>query len=278
MSDVKWIQIVTDIFDNWKIKQIKAMPEGHTMVCIWFELLCLAGKQNNNGFISFIGKVVTTDELLATILNEDIKVVQMSLSIFEKLKMITITNDCDIQISNWCEYQNVDGLEKIKEQGKLRQQRFREKQKQISTEKNSNVTRNVTVTLPVTLPSYSISNSNNLDKDNIVNNSKEYIKDSIRIIIDYLNLVTKSRYTYNNKHNNKLISGRLNDGFTVDDFKTVIDKKYAEWKDTEMEKYLVPGTLFAPSHFENYLNQNIVKSKDPNEQIKNRVSEVDNWV
>ena len=58
----------------------------------------------------------------------------------------------------------------------------------------------------------------------------------------------------------------------------MIDKKYAEWKDTKMEKYLVPGTLFAPSHFENYLNQNIVKSKDPNEQIKNRVSEVDNWV
>lgn len=85
------------------------------------------------------------------------------------------------------------------------------------------------------------------------------ITDSIKEIIDYLNIKTNSKYTYRNKFYNSKISARLKDGFKVEDFKTVIDKKCDDWKDTEYEQYLTPDTLFAPTKFEKYLNQKSVK-------------------
>ena len=80
--------------------------------------------------------------------------------------------------------------------------------------------------------------------------NKTYIKD----IIDYLNLNAGTKYRATNKTTQSHINARLNEGFTVDDFRTVIEKKCAEWKgDEKMEKYLRPETLFG-TKFENYLN------------------------
>lgn len=94
---------------------------------------------------------------------------------------------------------------------------------------------------------------------NTITNTNSY-SDSIKEIIDYLNSKTNSRYTYKNKSYNKHITARLSEGYTVDDFKTVIDKKCDEWLgDSKMENYLTPDTLFAPSKFEKYLNQKSVK-------------------
>ena len=56
-----------------------------------------------------------------------------------------------------------------------------------------------------------------------------------------------------------MIEARFNEGFSVEDFKKVIDVKTQEWKDSNMEKYLRPETLFG-NKFEGYLNQ---KSKNP---------------
>lgn len=78
---------------------------------------------------------------------------------------------------------------------------------------------------------------------------------SIAAIIDYLNERVGTHYTYHNKSINGLINARLSEGFTIDDFKTVVDNKVAEWTGTEWAKFLRPKTLFAPSHFEEYLNQ-----------------------
>lgn len=49
MSDVKWIKITTDIFDDEKILLIESMPDADSIIVIWFKLLCLAGKMNNSG-------------------------------------------------------------------------------------------------------------------------------------------------------------------------------------------------------------------------------------
>ena len=75
-------------------------------------------------------------------------------------------------------------------------------------------------------------------------------------IIEYLNLKTGSKFKPTTKPYVQAIRSRLNEGYTVDDFKTVIDKKCREWKGTKLEKYLTPKTLFAPSHFDTYLNSN----------------------
>ena len=80
--------------------------------------------------------------------------------------------------------------------------------------------------------------------------------DAVVEIIDYLNSVLGTRYTAKSKSSVQKINARLAEGHTVDDFKTVIDKKNKQWADNpEMAPYLRPETLFAASHFESYLNE-----------------------
>ena len=74
-------------------------------------------------------------------------------------------------------------------------------------------------------------------------------------IITHLNIRTKAKYKPTSRKTKQLINSRLNEGFTLDDFKTVIDKKTLQWlSDPEMSKYLRPETLFG-SKFEGYLNE-----------------------
>ncbi len=75
-------------------------------------------------------------------------------------------------------------------------------------------------------------------------------------VIDYLNGKTGKRFRYSHASLSP-ITARLNEGFTVDDCKAVIDAKAAEWYGGEMEQYLRPQTLFAPSKFEGYLNAGV---------------------
>ncbi|WP_423800031.1 conserved phage C-terminal domain-containing protein [Neobacillus sp. SAB-20_R2A] len=74
-------------------------------------------------------------------------------------------------------------------------------------------------------------------------------------IVDYLNAKTDANYKSGTKKTNQLIQARLREGFTVEDFKKVIDLKTAEWlDDPHMSTYLRPATLFG-TKFESYLNQ-----------------------
>ena len=68
MAEVKWVKIVTDIFDNRKIKQIESLPEGDTIIVIWFKLLCLAGTINDNGNVYITQEIPYTDACFSCIL------------------------------------------------------------------------------------------------------------------------------------------------------------------------------------------------------------------
>jgi uncharacterized phage protein (TIGR02220 family) len=88
----------------------------------------------------------------------------------------------------------------------------------------------------------------------VVKLDKQQTKIEISQIIEYLNLKTNKNYRSNILKTISLIEARMKEGFTLNDFKTVIDKKVNEWIGTEMEKYLRPETLFG-NKFEGYLNQ-----------------------
>lgn len=140
MADVRWIKIVTDIFDNRKIRQIEKMPEGDAIIVIWLKLLCLAGKVNDEGFICLTEEVPYTEDMLATEFNKPIQIVKLALVTFQKFGMIEVI-DSVYKVSSWEKYQNVDGLEKIREQTRERVSRYRERKKL-----ECNVTSNATVT------------------------------------------------------------------------------------------------------------------------------------
>ncbi len=103
-----------------------------------------------------------------------------------------------------------------------------------------------------------------LGKDSIDKDNNICRADLIKEVVDHLNLTCNTRYKYTTKKTRDSISARLNEDFTVDDFKAVIDKKHKEWAGTDMEKYLRPETLFG-NKFEGYLNQKATNKKEDNE-------------
>lgn len=127
-SDVKWIKITTDIFDDEKILLIESLPDAYAIIVVWFKLLCLAGKQNNSGVFMISDKMPYTDKMLATIFRMKETTVQLALATFQQFGMVEIV-DGVITIPNWGKHQNLDQLQARKEYMQNYMREYREKQK-----------------------------------------------------------------------------------------------------------------------------------------------------
>jgi predicted phage replisome organizer len=130
MNSVKWIKIVTDIFDDEKIRLLETLPDSDTILVIWFKLLTMAGKCNDSGLIYLARDIPYTDEMLSTLLRRPINTIRLALQEFENLKMIEIHNNF-IAIINWEKHQNIEKLDKMKEASRISSQKYREKQKKL---------------------------------------------------------------------------------------------------------------------------------------------------
>ena len=126
MADVKWIKMSTSIFDNRKIRIIESLPEGNAVIVIWLKLLCLAGNINDCGMIYFTKEIPYTEQMLSTQFNTPLTTIQLAIKTFEQFGMIEIINDM-LHISNWEKYQNIEGMDKIREQNRIRKQKQRER-------------------------------------------------------------------------------------------------------------------------------------------------------
>lgn len=116
-----------------------------------------------------------------------------------------------------------------------------------------------------------------------INNIKQEIDTNItqeKDIVEFLNEKLNTNFKPTSKNTRKHINARLSEGYTVDDFKTVIEKKVAEWgDDPKMAKYLRPDTLFG-SKFESYLNQKVVEPKSKieiNAKQREGMTDVVDW-
>ena len=137
MAEVKWIKITTDIFDNRKIKIIEKMPDGYAIIVVWVKLLCLAGTTNDGGQVYITQNIPYTDQTLATQFNMPLATIQLALTTFEQFEMIERVDNF-LQITNWEKYQNVDKMEKLKEQRKEINKRYYDKQKALKQAEKSN--------------------------------------------------------------------------------------------------------------------------------------------
>lgn len=151
MAEVKWIQLSVDMFNNRKIKYLRSLPEGDKIVLIWVELLTIAGRCNAGGMIFLTENVPYSIEMLASELGFENNIVLLALESMKRLGMIQDYNDA-LLITGWEEHQNVAGLEKIREQGRKRVAKYRDKQKELPC--------NVTVT-----PDVTPGNAIDIDKD-----------------------------------------------------------------------------------------------------------------
>ena len=128
MAEVKWIKLTTDMFDNRKIKHLRKLPEGNSIVLIWVMLLTMAGRCNANGMIFLTENIPYTTKMLADELGFEENLVKLALKSLSEFEMI-VTDSNYLFVSGWQEHQNIEGMEKIREQTRQRVAKHREKQK-----------------------------------------------------------------------------------------------------------------------------------------------------
>lgn len=176
MAKVSWIKIETEMFNNSKIGHIRNLPEGNNIVLIWVMLLTMAGRCNANGLIFLTENIPYNEKMLADELRFDESVVRLALSVLEKFGMITRDGNL-LTIPGWEEHQNIEGMDKIREQNRIRKQKQRERQRNmIEQDMSQDMSRDTS--RDVTQQSKNKNKKEELDKDK--DNNLIVSKDTIR--------------------------------------------------------------------------------------------------
>lgn len=128
-KEIKWIKLDVGLFDDEKIKLIQAMPDGNALIVIWLQLLCLAGRVNSDGFLLLTPEVPYTEDMLSATFHCPLNTIRMAMTLFERYGMIEIISDI-FHVSNWRKHQSAEGLDRIREQNRIRKQNERERNRQ----------------------------------------------------------------------------------------------------------------------------------------------------
>lgn len=260
-----WLKVDKKFFDNLFIKRLKNMPGGYTMTVIYIRLMLES--LEDDCILYYEGYFDNLVQELALKLDVSEDDINMTVAYFTKCGLIQIDDDGHATLSqakalvesetNWAKYKR----EQRKNSQDLPKLENVQNKKTISNSRPTEIEKENRVN----------SKSNNLYLDNILSGNPDYnfptwleetaIKDlektkhkELWIPIAYLNQVANKRYKFVDK-TKRLLLARFKEGYTLEDFKQVIDIKTAEWKDSpEFSKYLRPETLFG-SKFDGYLNQ-----------------------
>ena len=221
MSEVKWIKLTVDMFDNRKIKYLRTLPEGNNIVLIWVMLLTMAGRCNSGGMIFLTENIPYTGQVLANELGFETSTVELALKILASLGMISEI-DGYIQIEGWDDHQSADKLEQIREQNRIRKQKERER-KQIAMSRDGHVT-------VTQCHATDIDKEIDIDKDNNnIISSKKYEIDYQEVINYYHHFCPSlPKVTKITEARKKLINARLKD-YSIEEVKTAF--KLAEESD-----------------------------------------------
>lgn len=262
-----WLKVDKKFFDNLFIKRLKNMPGGYTMTVIYIRLMLES--LEDDCILYYEGYFDSLVQELALKLDVSEDDINMTLAYFTKCGLIQIDDDGHATLSqakamvesetNWAKYK--------REQRKNSQ----DLPKLENVQNKKTISNSCPTEIEIEIENRVNSKSNNLYLDNILSGNPDFafptwleetaIKDlektkhkELWIPIAYLNQVANKRYKFVDK-TKRLLLARFKEGYTLEDFKQVIDIKTAEWKDSpEFSKYLRPETLFG-TKFDGYLNQ-----------------------
>ena len=235
-----WLKLKSEFMNGEIVDFLMSQKNGANYVVL-YQMLALKTMNTNGKLCCEIGEVIIPfdpEKIQRECKWFDIDTIRVAIELYSKLGLVYKNKDGILQITR---FEELVGSET-----------YWAKQKRL--ERNNDIGQSLDNVQNTLISNISI--SNNLISNNNINNN------IYKEIIDYLNEKAKTKYRQV-ENNYKHIRARINEGFSLEDFKLVIDKKCKEWIGTEFERYLTPETLFRPSNFEKYLNQNIVKKKDP---------------
>lgn len=268
-----WLKIDKKFFDNLFIKRLKSMPGGYTMTVIYMRMMLES--LESDCILYYEGYFETLKEELALKLDVSEDDISMTIAYFTQCGLIQIDEDKNAELTQ------AKALVQQETNHAAYMRSYRKEQQE--KEKNLTLLSNNFTTLSTCKTEKEIDKE--LEQDLKLDINKEYIVEEtspneqsssvafptwleeaaikdlektkhkeLWIPIVYLNQVANKRYKFVDK-TKRLLLARFKEGYTLEDFKQVIDIKTAEWKDSpEFSKYLRPETLFG-SKFDGYLNQ-----------------------
>ncbi|QDY26205.1 phage replisome organizer N-terminal domain-containing protein [Clostridium botulinum] len=265
LAEVKWIKITTNMFDDEKIKLIDAMPERDTVYYIWMRLLVQAGKTNANGYIFLNDNVPYTEEMLSTIFNRPLNSLRFALKVLRDFGMIQIQEDKLIKITNWSKHQNIEGMEKVRQQTRERVAKHRAKKKELLEETKKQSCKNNDNKKNVMLHE-TLSNGRDIDIEDIDIEIKEDRKSDIRKNLDKIN------EAYFNTFYRQISATYLNQVLKVmakEDYTDLLIYALNITKRREQEQGKIKGFKYTMSILESWINKGY---KLPQDVKKNEIS------
>lgn len=254
MSDNKkyyYLKLKDNFFETDSMIILESMPDGYKYSNILMKLYLKSLK--TEGRLMFNDRIPYNPTVLAQITRHSVGDVEKALTIFRDLELIEVLDNGAIYILDIQDYIGKSSSEA---------DRKRQYRQRIEQEKR------VSIVEPIGQMSGQTSDEHppeleieleidiEIEKErDIVEQKPDAASQTSKLIIDYLNTKAKTKYKASIQATLRKINARLTEGFTLDDFKQVIDNKCDEWlNDVNMQKYLRPETLFG-TKFESYLNQ-----------------------
>lgn len=269
-----YMRLKEGFFDEDAMKILEAMPDGYLYSNILLKLYLKSLKYN--GKLMFNERIPYNPGVLATITRHQIGTVEKALEIFQDLDLIEVLDNGAIFM---LDIQNLIGKSNT-EADRKREYRARIEAEKAKLLETGQMSGQCPLEIDIEIEK-EIEKEIEIEKEQEIeieqkkdDSQSESLHESYQTIIFYLNSKAGTNYRSSSKKTQTCIHARLKDGFTLEDFKTVIDKKCAEWIGTEFEKFLRPETLFG-TKFEGYLNAKINQSTAA--KIQNRVTDIDNW-
>lgn len=244
MSDNKryyWLKLDETFFEDDTMAWIEEQENGKDYL-IFYLKLCLKSLKDDGKLIRYVGQTLMPYDIPALAKYTDTKVdtVAVAMKLFERIGLVEYLDTGEIYLAQIGELigSETDVAKRVR---KSRARKLAE---------NSGLPQLLQCNTDVTK-----CNTEYRDKSKSIEIEKEDIYSrAIPDIVSYLNEKVGANYKPTTAKTKTLIKARIDEGFSVDDFKRVIDKKTSEWRDTDMAKYLRPETLFG-TKFESYLNQ-----------------------
>ena len=241
-----WLKLHRDFFQRKDIKRLRKIAGGDTYTIIYLKMLLKSIMSEGALFFDNLEDDFVSE--LALDIDEDVENVKITVQYLLKVGLLECVSDTEYSLPD---AQNNTGAETA---AASRMRRSRAKNEALKRN-------NVTPMLQNGYGEIEIEKEKELEIDNKDCRLSDKSSTVVSEIIDYLNQKTGKHFRKSIANTTRAINARIKEGFTVDDFKAVIDKKVIEWgKDERMKQYLRPQTLFG-TKFESYLNQDLVEHK-----------------